>query len=499
MESDQIDEIVYPRKNIILRMWLVGAVVVGAVLLYMLWEDRFQAKCSNDDVFFAVLGIEENGKVIESFSGKSLNARMRKIGLDLRMGHAEALAKVAEVLLNDEDRGNDFSEVPLIWVFASGKTSEICDKAYATNGELFFSTENFCFSIVDESGFAIQLDPSTWTIFHSTSSDAICAVPALRTPPNGIFSFRVEARDHKSKKWQLLGEFPMHRPIEEIQEADDEEEDEVAEDSTAEEKESFIPDILKIRRVSMPKACRFFSSSREDRSAFGEIEIELKMPEDSKLPADVWRIENVSLLAKGVEPAYTLVEQFTAPSEATMEDRDVFHTNVRFLTEDEFETWEHGALRAPLAKALYSKPGTKWEVSAVLVRAHSFLPEEITDFEKLKISKSPTFKEVSGSRISVRAFLTRDYFRLLDDGVPALILEIAGPADLREEDAIFCQPFRVKSETGEDLNVESIVLVKPGVYQYWYLPAKAPKSVQVSYVITRPITVSATLEAEIKP
>ncbi len=542
MERDRIDEIVYPRKNIILRMWITACVVVAAVFLYTCWQDRFRAQCETDDIFFAVLGIEQDGRVVKNFSGESMPARLRKIGLDFRSGHAEALAKVATVLLDDEERGGEFSEVPVIWFFARGKNAETCDKAYESNGELFFTPENFCFSLVDENGFAVQLDPAIWTIFHSKTSDAICAMPALKTPPQRDFLLRIEVRDNNSQHWKKLGEFPLSQFVVENDEASADDLDEDADDDGGEDwvggeevggddnevsggndgggnngvggdndadshddnppagtPATILPEVAEIRRIAVPSVCRFFSTSREDHGAFGEVDIALKMPRGSKIPASAWRVENVSLRAATVAAGETPAEKFANSNESSPLEHDVFHTNVRFLEEEDFETWSNGILRAPIAKTLFPQRGVKWEVSAVLVRADAFLPEEITEFEPLRITRSTTRKTFAGATFFIRAYFNRDYFRLLENGVPALILEVSGAADLRGDNAVFCQPYRVKTDTGDDLLAESVVVVKPGVYQYWFMPATTPRSLSVNFAITRPTTVSGVLEAEIKP
>ncbi len=511
---DRIAEITQSKKNIFVRMWIFAACVVAAVFLFTLWENRFQAKFESEEFSFALLGIEQNGRVLKNFSGKNLAQRLSKIGLNFRLARAETFAKLAEKFLGNDERGNEFGNVPTIWIFASGKTSEAKDKAYESFGEAFFSKENFCFSIVDENGFSLQLDSENWTIFHSKTSDAIAAIPVLKAP-SGAFSLRVEARERGAGTWKILGEFLLPAIEEnfsetagnadEIERGNDEEE--ISEEEILPET---VPEILEIRRICVPEKCRFFSENRENRSAFGEIEIALKMPKNSRISALSWRLENLEISAAGT-PKRALgndknsragtpsAADFFGNDRASIFDFDAFHTNVRFLAEDDFSSFGNGILRVPISKTLFPKRGENWEISAVLVRENSFLPEEILDFETLKIGRSPTRKVVAGTTVFVRAFPEKKYFRLLANGVPALVLEISGTADLRRAGTIFCQPFRVKSEDGEDLLLESVVLVKPGVYQYWFLPRKIVKSLSVSYAITRPIVVSGTLEAEIKP
>ena len=114
-----IERIVNPPKNIILRMWVAAGLILAAVFTFVLWDERFRETCETEEVFFAVLGVEQGGRIRESFSGGRFSVRMAKIGLALGPAHDEAMKKLAEVLYDDEERAGEFNSVPFIWIYAS--------------------------------------------------------------------------------------------------------------------------------------------------------------------------------------------------------------------------------------------------------------------------------------------------------------------------------------------------------------------------------------------
>lgn len=488
---NSIDRIVNPPKNIILRMWVFAGIFVAAVFCFVLWDERFRAEAETDEVYFGILGIEQNGKIRQSFSGSNFSVRMSKMGLSLAPARTEALKKLAEMFLGDEERFAEFGNVPLIWIYADGRTPEAKDEAYKTLGKALFVPEKFCFSVADPSGFSIQIDPKILTIFRAKTGEAIAAFPLLQRPPNsGKFDFKIFARNAENV-WAQIGNAPFDcrlapdnpfppeivAPAPALSEKEREEQFELG---------PVAPDFAQIRKVVVPKTSRFYSDSLSEIDAFGNIELEIRGNE--KIPAHAWSLENVSLQSESTEN----------PQSAPWKMRDAFHSNVRFFEEDAFENYTGTALSVPLAKTLFPRAGEKWKVTAALVRKFGFAPEEIREFPELKLSKVSTPIRFAGSAVNVRAFLDEEYYRLLAGSAPALILEIAGTADWEKPGTLFWQPFRLQTDTREELLPESVVIVRPGVYQYWYIPRKKPKKVRVTYAVTRPVLVSSVLEPEVK-
>lgn len=483
-----IDRIVNPPKNIILRMWIGAGLIVAAVFFFVLWDERFRESCETDDVFFAVLGVEQGGRPRESFSGNNFSVRMAKMGLALAPAHEEAMKKLAEVLFDDEERTAEFSSVPFVWIYADGKTSEAKDLGFETLGKAFFKSEKFAFSVADDSGFSAQISPHLMTIFRAQTGDAIAALPLLRRPPNpGKFRLRIAACGDDGK-WTRIGDvafdcrldktvFPEGPlPASALSEKQQAESDAIPE---------VVPEAAAITDLREPQTSLFYSSSLDDRDAFGELTINLGNKTD--VPFRAWRVENVFLESRN--------EAF--PQANIWEEPDAFHSRVRFLEDETFDTLQGNTLRVPIAKTLFPRTGEAWDAKAVLVRRMGFRPEEIHVFPQLKISRSPSVVRYAGTYVRVRAFLEEDYSRLIANNVPALVVEIAGTPDLSRDGALFWQPYRVKTDCGEEMLPESIVVVRPGVYQYWFMPMRKPKTVEITYAITRAALVSGTLVPKI--
>lgn len=483
-----IDRIVNPPKNIILRMWVGAGLIIAAVFCFVLWDERFRESCQTDDVFFAVLGVEQGGNVCESFSGNNFSVRMAKMGLALVPAHGEAMKKLAEVLFDDEERAAEFANVPFIWIYADGRTTEAKDLGFETLGKAFFNPEKFAFSIADENGFSAQISPHLQTIFRAQTGDAICALPLLRRPPNpGKFRLEIAARGNDGT-WKRIGNIafdcklkptvlpPKISPGAQLSEKQQEELDSIP---------AIVP-AAKIVALREPQTSRFYSSSLENRDAFGEAEI--RLGDAAEIPFDAWRLENVLLVSNSA----------AFPQESLWEEPDAFHANVRFLEDETFGVLRGNVLRVPIAKTLFPQAGEKWNVKAALVRRMAFHPEEIHRFPTLRISRSASVIRFGGTYVRVRAFLEEDYSRLIANNVPALVVEIAGTADLSRPCALFWQPYRVKTDCGEEMLPESIVVVRPGVYQYWFMPMRRPKSVEITYAITRAAVVSGEVSPEIR-
>lgn len=489
---NSIDRIVYPPKNIILRMWVVAGLIVAAVFLFVLWDERFRADAETEDVFFGILGIEQGGAIRQSFSGDNFSVRMAKMGLTLAPAHEEAMKKLAEVLFGDEERSGELASVPVIWVYANGRTLEAKDRGYETLGKVFFDPEQFSFSVSDAGGFSIQIDPKILTIFRAKTGEAIGALPLLQRPPNaGQFNFEIAARSAEGQ-WQKIGITPFNCRLEPTEVFPPSEVPNFPKRSEKAEEEwralPFIaPADARIRRVQVPRNSLFYSSNLANRDAFGLLEVEITG--DDVLPEYAWRVENVALRSTASEN----------PQQALWEEPDAFHSNVRFLEDESFEQQKGALLDTPIAKTLFPRGNEQWRVTAALVRRFGFRQEEIHEFPPLKISKIASTIRFAGTYVCVRAFFEDDYYRLLANNVPALVLEIAGASNWESPGALFWQPYRVQTDTGEEMLPESIVVVRPGVYQYWYMPMKRPTKVYVTYAITHVPIVSETIAPAVKP
>lgn len=493
---NKIDRIVYPPKNIILRMWVVAGLIVAAVFLFVLWDERFRADAETDTVFFGILGVEQDGQVKQSFSGNNFSVRMAKMGLSLAPAHRKTMKQAAETLFGDEEEFEALAGVPVVWVYANGRTLEAKDRGYETLGKVFFDPEQYSFSVAAPDGFSVQIDPKLITIFRAKTGEAIGAFPLLQRPPNaGQFNFEIATR-LPDGQWKKIGTTPFDcklapsLPLGEI--AEDAPPAPLPELSEQEAEERYAlpfiaPRDAEIRRIEVPRTSLFYSSNLASRKAFGALT--LQITGDEKLPGYAWRVENIALRS----PAQAF------PQQAGWEEPDALHTNIRFLEDESFEEQRGDLLETPIAKTLFPQTNEPWRVTAALVRRFGFRPEEIREFPPLKISKVDSTIRFAGNYVRVRAFFEEDYYRLLANSVPALVLEIAGNPDWDDPRTLFWQPFRLKTDTGEEMIPESVVIVRPGVYQYWYMPTKRPKKVHVTYAITRVALVSETIAPAVKP
>lgn len=483
-----IDRIVNPPKNIILRMWVGAGLIIAAVFFFVLWDERFRESCETEDVFFAVLGAEQGGSIRESFSGSNFSVRMAKMGLALAPARVDAMKKLAEVLYDDEERAGEFASVPFIWIYADGRTAEVKDLGFETLGKAFFNPEKFAFSVADENGFSAQIAPQLITIFRAKTGDAIGALPVLRHPPNaGKFRLQIAACGNDGV-WTRIGDIAFDCRLDATFISPEPFPDTPLPEKLADEFNSLplVAPEAEILAVTEPKESRFYSSPLENRELFGELSLKLGTSPD--VPLHAWRVENVCLAT----------ENKTFPQQSLWEEPDAFHANVRFLEDESFDSLKGNCLRVPIAKTLFPKDGEKWQVKATLVRRMAFRPEEIHRFPALKMSKSPSVVRFGGTYVRVRAFLEEGYSRLIANNVPALVVEIAGTADLSRSGALFWQPYRVKTDCGEEMLPESVVIVRPGVYQYWFMPMKRPKSAEITYAITRAAVVAGEAIPEVR-
>ena len=491
---DRIDRILNPPKNVILRLWLAAAIIVAAVWLFVTWNERFRAECGDELVEFAVLGVEEGGRMRESFSGEDFSVRMRRLGLSLTAARGEMRKKLATEFFGNEEAASRFVAVPAVWIYARGRTDEEKDRAFESYGKSLFSRERYCFSLADESGFSVQISPALFTIFHAATGEAICALPVLNKPPApGKFSLKIEARGGNGL-WRTLGEIPFSCALKGGNGAPAAPPSPVSPKETLSESEldeafslpDRVPAKAELVEFSLPEHARFFSESPDLHDAFARLGVAIEG--DERTPARAWSVENVALAAPAGEETRAV----------SWDEPDALGVNVRFTDGEAFETLKDGVLRSPLAKTLFPGADEAWSVRVALVRRFAFAPEEIRSFKELKLSRVPTTLEFAGTRVRVRAYAEKKYYRTLANGMPALVLEIEGAADLSAPGALFWQPFRVRTDAGEELLPESVVRVRPGVRQYWYLPERKTEKLRVDYAVSRAAILSAEVVPEIR-
>lgn len=487
----RIEEIVTPRKNYILRLWLIFGAIMLAFTGFMLWTFRFQASCEGENAEYALIGTEKNRRQIEAFAGTNFLEKMKR--LNFPAAAREEFLQAIDDKIAENPAGTFPAGTPLIlWLYARGNDRETRDAAVGSFGESLFLREKICFSIEDENGFSIQINPENFKIFWAKDGVAVCGIALFENVPAEKFFFKIEEKI--DGKWTKIGTFRLKNPKTPVPEIVENVPVVLDEKARAEHDRlpKIVPKNATIESLSVPKNARFYSSDLRDRKAFGELILQLNDDAELGVPARAWSVENLAL------------EDATG-AQANFATRDVFHTNVRFLTDESFEIREGNRLSVPISKTLFPKyadkkthgvPANAWRVTARLVRTGTFAPEEFIDtFEKLRVGStsgtSTTRLRFGGETVRVRAFLEKNYFRLIANDVPALVLEIGGASDAK----FFWQPFRVKTDKGEDLAPESIVAVAPGIYQYWFMPNRAPASLGLTYTITR----AAYISAEIVP
>lgn len=490
---------IYASNDIILRMWIIAAAIILAVTLFLMWSDRFRENADTSISRISVFGVESAGREAENFTGaRGFFKKMNKLGLPAATRKAELKALFEQL----EETGTlvALPNPPVLWVYAEGLTKEDRDRCVQTYGKVFFEKSRFCFSVIDARGFAIQLDPDTFRVLWAKDGGAVCALPLLSLPEDtGTqgFTFRVEERAPDGMSWKNCGEIKISAfvppGLDEAAiaalEAPSAHYSSIAEIASDNE---IDPQRITIESLSVPQDCRFFSSSPADRAAFGELNLRIAENPSGKVPAVGWSLENFGLFAPGDAP----VQEFPITR------ADAFHKNVRFLENEIFENNAGGVLSVPVAKTLFPSADSLGEARPWLVQMrfvrNVFFPDDFHAFPPLRVGKNdsvlaePISTESATAR--VRAFRVSDYFRVRSEKIPAIVLEIA--QDLGVGNDFYWTPYRVKTDAGEELFPESVVNVKPGVKQYWFLPRRsAPAKIEVVYAVTQCVF----CEAEIVP
>lgn len=475
---------IYASNDFFIKMWIFSAVVIVIVAAVLLWNDRFRESIETQSVRFSPFGIEVNNREVSNFTGsRGFFNKMNKLGLPASVRKTE-LATLFETTGNAEnaflaESKEVFAQTPVLWLYAEGLTKEDRDRSVQTFGKSFFDKNRYCFSIVDENGFAIQLDPESFHVLWARDGGAICALPLFVLPEYTRelgFVFRIEERQADGG-WKLAGEIvlpefdytPWFPPQIQI----------VLPDGETPPEDDINPKEVVIDSLFLPQNCRFYSSPLWDRSDFGQLRVLLRANDSGKVPAAAWSLDNFSLRA----PNTTGDGQFFP-----MTRTDPFHRNVRFLEGELFEEEIEGALCVPVAKALFPAYGEgdafqPWEVELRFVR-NIFFRDDFHAFPAKRVAKSsaviPETLKARESSAKVRVFRDHEYMRLLNNDVPAVVLEIE-----QSDPEFFWAPYRVKTDTGEELFPESIVNVSPNIRQYWFLPRKKELTkVEVIYTVT---------------
>jgi len=484
---------IYASNDIILRMWIVAAFIILAVTAFLMWSDRFRESADTSISRISVFGVEAGGKEAVDFTGaRGFFKKMNKLGLPAGTRKTELKALFEKL----EETGTCVAlpAPPILWIYAEGLTKEDRDRCVQTYGKVFFEKTKFCFSVVDASGFAIQLDPETFRVLWAKDGAAVCALPLLSLPENtGTrgFTLRIEER-LADASWKTCGEIKIAAfPSPAVAPG---EEDEPIE-NTLIAADTFAPQSVLPEAFTLPRTCRFFSAELWNREAFGELKIRIVGDAEGKVPAAAWSLENFGLFAPGNAP----VQEFPITR------ADAFHQNVRFLESEIFENSENGVLNVPVAKTLF--PAVKkngepqpWLLQMRLVR-NRFFPEDFHAFPPMRVGKNSSVlgEPVSAkdSTVSVRAFRDFEYFRVRGKKIPAVVLEIDQTRALA--DGVSWTPDRVKTDIGEELFPESTVNVKPGVKQYRFLPRRSDlDKIEVVYAVTHCVLCEAEIVPEVR-
>lgn len=488
---------IHASNDVLYKMWVVAALLILAVAAFLTWNNRFRESAETSISIISPFGAEVAGNEVENFTGKrGFFNKMNKMGLPPSTRKTE----LAELFAELNAAGVEAQNVPVFWIYAEGKTKEDRDRCVQTFGKVFFEKNRFCFSVTDGNGFSVQLDPDTFRVLWAKDGGAICALPLLALPSDtGTrgFTFRIEER-LDGGEWKNCGEIPVRAftpeiavpaPPQKTPNAHD------GDDFSAEpEADEIEPAEIAVESLSLPRECRFSSAAPNDRSAFGELRLRIVGNASGKVPGAAWSLENFSL-----ESAFENIEttddgkELRAPAQTFPITRpDAFHKNVRFLEQENFENGDSNALRVPVAKTLFPEFDADGTALPFLLRMRFVrsvcFPEDCRAFPPMRVGKNdsvlPETVSAGKSRAKIRAFRQADYFRLLNNNIPAIVLEI--DQDASDNAEFFWAPFRVRTDGGEELFPESIVNVRPGVRQYWFIPRRGvPAKLDVVYSVTR--------------
>lgn len=498
---------IYASNDILIKMWLVAALVIGIVVGCLMWNDRFRENVDTSIARISPFGLEVCGRESANFTGsRGFFNKMNKLGLPPSSRRTELATLFEEIGTAEQGGysvgvGKKYADAPVLWVYAEGLTKADRDRCVQTYGKVFFDKSRFCFSIVAKNGFSVQLDPESFHVLWAKDGGAVCAVPLLVLPEdvakNG-FLFRVEERDLEGT-WKTCGDiaFPRFEPpvidwfAEDAAEAEGVKDSEDEADIVEPPLEEVLPQSVSIERFSVPEFCRFFSAPLWERAAFGELCVKMVGNASGKVPATAWSLENFGLYSDDCSQVFPMARS------------DAFHSNVRFLESDIFDDNSDGVLRVPVAKTLYPtlrKEGEDssdkpWHLQLRFVR-DVYFPEDYYVAEPLRVAKSDAVigetVSAKNSTVKVRAFRDPNYVRLLNNKVPAVVLEIQQSPCMDAD--FFWTPYRVKTSDGEELFPESVVNVRPGIRQYWFMPQRSvPTKLEVIYAVTRYLYIDGTV------
>ena len=490
---------IHASNDVLYKMWAVAAAVILAVAAVLTWSSRFRETAETSVSLISPFGAEVAGKEVENFTGRrGFFAKMNKMGLPPATRKAELAALFDEL----DAAGTEARGAPVLWLYAEGKTKEDRDRCVQTYGKVFFEKSRFCFSVADGNGFAVQLDPDTFRVLWAKDGGAVCALPLLALPSdseNG-FVLRIEER-LDGGEWKNCGEIRFGPIFPEIalpppaKEKDASDADDVLPEPDPQEIE---PAEVLVESLALPRECRFSSAPLNDRAAFGELRLRIRGNASGKVPAAAWSLDNFSL-ASALETVVADAADDSGNGEIRvpaqtfpMARPDAFHKNVRFLEQEVFESGGAGELRVPVAKTLFPETDEDGRPLPFVFRMRfvrdAYFPEDFRTFPPLRVGKNnsvlPETISSGNARAKVRAFRQPEYYRLLNNKIPAIVLEIDQDASADAE--FFWAPYRVKTPAGEELFPESVVNVSPGVRQYWFVPRRSvPEKIEVVYAVTR--------------
>lgn len=484
-------------NDAIVKLWAGAAIVILAVAAILTWSDRFRESFETSLARISVFGVETSHGEAANFTGsRGFFAKMNKLGMPPSARKAELAALFDELKTTGALGEIDARDVPVLWIYAEGLTKEDRDNGVRTFGKIFFEEKHFCLSVADGNGFSVQLDPGTFRVLWAKDGGAICAIPLLLLPPDAGargFVFKTEERGENGA-WILRGETKIPPSADFYAEANERANAEIsaAETPSAENPDAeFFPQSLEAESLTLPRICRFFSERPDLRSAFGDLRLRVAGNASGKVPAAAWSLKNFGIFETDGAQSFPCSRA------------DAFHKNVRFLESEIFENSEAGSLRVPVAKTLFPRAdgsaNAPWTLDLVFVR-RTYFPEDFFAVAGMRIGKNASVlanaKTTKNSTAKIRAFRDTEYFRTTG-GRPAVVLEIENGERAAD---FFWEPYRVKTESGEELFPESVVEISPTVRQFWFLPReKSPEKLDVIFAVTKMFRTRTEVVPEVVP
>ena len=213
---------IHASNDALVKIWAVALALILAVAAFLTWSNRFRETVETSIARISPFGAEVAGKENANFTGKrGFFSKMNQMGLPPATRKAELAALFEEL---EAAGAGTFADVPVLWIYAEGRTKEDRDRCVQTFGKVFFDKEKFCYSVVDGNGFSVQLDPDTFRVLWAKDGGAVCAFPLLqRTAPNAVSFFASRsappgargnfAAKSRSRRCPLRNIFPREAPF----------------------------------------------------------------------------------------------------------------------------------------------------------------------------------------------------------------------------------------------------------------------------------------------